>query len=585
MNDKTVKTTSKQAWIVFIIYVVMFVLMFAISTYLAVTADLPVLVDKLLQDSVTDITFYDSNDKPVENTMDLCVLDLNSDYESSIYTIIPDDLSESMSLCFRTKHMYLTAYIDNTKVYESVYVDNALYTDSLGVEWVEIPLELAHGGKELRIDYRLAYNEHNCGFDNISYCRADGFILSVISNKLAPLFICTIYVVIGIIFIIMGMITSKMLKNDFSLFWLGALALSVAAYCLFETQILQVFLMNRRLLHLCVMFAMVMIPIPAVAYGNSFLKFKSQNILPLFAILDCISFLVMTTMNALNIVDYHSCMLVLLMLIVLAMLILGYGIVRYIFHYIKNQRKMTIYVVAMITGLVSIIVTGFIDLLRYWHPDNEDPAAFIRVGFLGFLICFSIASSERVIYAFQTSAHAKLIAKLAYEDGLTGLKNRTSYQEKSAAIEANRTPTGVVMMDLNNLKQVNDTLGHDDGDSMIINAADIIRKSFDGSYIDCYRIGGDEFVALVQDSNDDIECIGRQCRDCINTLRKAYKTFNMTHNETFDIIIAVGYNLYDPDSSVSLKDVVDGADSLMYDDKRHLKSASNHFGMSGDDAV
>lgn len=83
---------------------------------------------------------------------------------------------------------------------------------------------------------------------------------------------------------------------------------------------------------------------------------------------------------------------------------------------------------------------------------------------------------------------------LAYRDPLTGVKNKTAYQEAERQMEE-RMRTGqpefaVVVMDINGLKTVNDTCGHDFGDILIIDACKLICRTFKRSPV--YRIGGDE---------------------------------------------------------------------------------------------
>lgn len=85
----------------------------------------------------------------------------------------------------------------------------------------------------------------------------------------------------------------------------------------------------------------------------------------------------------------------------------------------------------------------------------------------------------------------------AYYDGLTRLYNRAYYIEYAAKAEAFPDLT-VVSMDLNGLKLANDTLGHEAGDRLICEAADMIKTVFSGGA--CFRTGGDEFAVIGNDS-------------------------------------------------------------------------------------
>lgn len=87
----------------------------------------------------------------------------------------------------------------------------------------------------------------------------------------------------------------------------------------------------------------------------------------------------------------------------------------------------------------------------------------------------------------------------SYHDSLTGLYNRHAYEEKIEEYEKKQGPAPdfvVVSFDVNGLKVVNDTLGHQGGDELLIGAAQCMKDSF-GTYGNVYRVGGDEFVAFV----------------------------------------------------------------------------------------
>lgn len=82
-------------------------------------------------------------------------------------------------------------------------------------------------------------------------------------------------------------------------------------------------------------------------------------------------------------------------------------------------------------------------------------------------------------------------------DALTGLNNRYAMLQRMSDLREERTPFGVINMDLNGLKDVNDTQGHDAGDRLLVQAAEILRKVFYQQ--DIYRTGGDEFIVIARD--------------------------------------------------------------------------------------
>ncbi|MER2152198.1 MAG: diguanylate cyclase, partial [Candidatus Limivicinus sp.] len=147
-------------------------------------------------------------------------------------------------------------------------------------------------------------------------------------------------------------------------------------------------------------------------------------------------------------------------------------------------------------------------------------------------------------------------------DALTGVKNRHAYLETEDRLdrqisEHRVSEFAIVILDVNNLKKVNDTLGHKAGDQYIQEASRIICRVFKRSPI--FRIGGDEFVAVVQGA--DYECIGE--------LMGKMKDHNTKAARTGGIVIACGMAKYE--GSLSVAPVFDRADQNMYRNKRDLK--------------
>ena len=160
---------------------------------------------------------------------------------------------------------------------------------------------------------------------------------------------------------------------------------------------------------------------------------------------------------------------------------------------------------------------------------------------------------------------------ISSHDALTKVMSRVSYNEKVKAfdklIEENpqEVKFAVCECDLNNLKIVNDTFGHDSGDAYIINCCKIICNFFKHSPV--YRIGGDEFVAVLQ--TDDYENLEKIKKELLEfSIAEMKKECSLTEKKSF----ASGFAVYNPSTDKSFIDVMKRADVEMYENKKMLKS-------------
>jgi len=157
-----------------------------------------------------------------------------------------------------------------------------------------------------------------------------------------------------------------------------------------------------------------------------------------------------------------------------------------------------------------------------------------------------------------------MVRHMAYTDSLTGIRNKAAYIEDISLIEQKINSgkiqkIGIVVFDLNSLKTINDTKGHDAGDEYIKNACHIICERFKHSPV--YRIGGDEFVAILE--GEDYEKRKELLTDFSRIIDE-----EKTHN---GIVIASGSSTFHPDKDNSFMRVFERADRQMYKCKKLLK--------------
>lgn len=167
------------------------------------------------------------------------------------------------------------------------------------------------------------------------------------------------------------------------------------------------------------------------------------------------------------------------------------------------------------------------------------------------------------VEAFQFARKNKMLEKRAYIDLHTGLPNKSRCEELLHDMEFITDPTACIMFDLNNLKHVNDTLGHSVGDQLISNFARLLReavpsKDFVGRY------GGDEFIAVLYHTDR------RGIKNVLLALQEDVDEFN-SYGKGERISYAWGWALSADYNHCTLRTLFDAADKYMYSNKQRTK--------------
>ena len=153
---------------------------------------------------------------------------------------------------------------------------------------------------------------------------------------------------------------------------------------------------------------------------------------------------------------------------------------------------------------------------------------------------------------------------MANTDSMTGLLNKHAYSEKESIInkkiaEGSIEKLGVIVADINGLKDVNDQKGHAAGDKLIKDASRLICEYLKPGMV--FRIGGDEFTVIIEENGfDSIDrAIGELNRKVEDNIK------------TDEVVISIGYSVLTVGDK-KLHDVFERADKLMYERKLQLKA-------------
>ena len=162
------------------------------------------------------------------------------------------------------------------------------------------------------------------------------------------------------------------------------------------------------------------------------------------------------------------------------------------------------------------------------------------------------------------------LARMARHDPLTGAYNRYALSEllerELARAKRYGHPIGILLIDVNRFKEVNDRFGHAMGDKVLLAVAGILLSNVRDSDV-VARYGGDEFLIVLPETDGETELVRERILAEIAHRNMANPLLD------FPVTLAIGSVHWSPDSGTSIEETLAEADKLMYEDKRGMAAA------------
>lgn len=173
--------------------------------------------------------------------------------------------------------------------------------------------------------------------------------------------------------------------------------------------------------------------------------------------------------------------------------------------------------------------------------------------------------------ADEKSNSARL-SDMVHRDALTGIRNRVAYERELQRLEwelsDGEADFGIAMINMNFLKKINDTYGHEQGNIAIKKLCYIVCHVFEHSPV--FRTGGDEFAVILK--NDDYEDREALIEDFKTKMEQLQSDFSIEPWE--QISAAIGVAVYEKEKDSGVDSVVKRADQLMHENKKEMKEAN-----------
>ncbi len=502
--------------------------------------------------------WYEDEDMTV--SADIEHPELETNVVKSFYAKVPNSIVAGDSIMLKLKHGFISVYLEDELVAE-VTESNSSYEKSPGRSWITVPLETSDIGKTIKIEIYTTY-------DNSAKCRVDTMYIGstvdmykdAITSEMASTIISIMIVLIGIVLILTYVSLSLVIKNlPKELLYLGLFSTATALWSFLELKVVQLLVDHAGALHSLSCMTLMLIAFPLYMLFRKDVGKSANWLVPIVSWLTILNITICTVLYFTGTADLYETLKI--THIVLGVSAIGIVYANYVICFKTPNRTWADMLAGV--GMVTIAIGTAIDLYRYKVANSGDAAKFVRLALLIYVITLSIRSVERLAKIMEKGIKAEIISHLAYEDGLTGLGNRTAYKEKISTLK--NTAVSIFMFDVNNLKDINDTLGHAYGDELITDAADAIKSVF-GQLGSCYRIGGDEFVVLIED-----ECESDKLMSGLTEFIDAGNT-----DKIHPLSVAGGFSYYNGKKG-SIENVIADADKRMYNNKKAMKEEAKRI--------
>ncbi len=505
------------------------------------------------------------------DTSFLDVNELNTD-KPFVFTKVLTDVGSEDVLFISSHNLVINVYIDGEPAHITAESGEIKLLDGLE-NYILVKIPEKAQGKEISLEiFKTRYNV-SARIDKMLKGAGSALMRSLIIEGTFPLVVGEFLFFIGIGFVLLGVFVRNKLESYIGNIFFGVFMIFMSFSIVTDTAWAHLMISNpvfmEKALRICHIAC-----IPAfLAFIDSSYETEHYYPLKILAVAVSVGMAAMLVLDIAGVISIISLGYVVHLLVILAGALACVELIMFMVRTKgtgKNNSKLGY------SAVFVLFVFIVIDILIYYNRSLSGNEMLMSCFGVLFLTAITIRTRfSEILEMIKLGVQAGKIGEIAFTDANTGIGNAAAFKAKFDDLEANRLNyryIGIIQFDVNNLKIINDTKGHDAGDLLIKSAASIINSSF-GNAGSCYRTGGDEFVAIICNDHAPISC-----EEAIFKFNRLIDKFNADPNKPFELRIAHGVAYYQngTNEEISLKEVHKMADERMYSNKKMLKARYAH---------
>lgn len=463
-------------------------------------------------------------------------------------------------LSFSNQYSSCQVFVDGEKIFDYGEEISAPYGNMLGNLSCNIPLKSQYSGKKISVHMEKQYDF--AGFRIEEVLLGTGSEIRFYYAKAnAGVLACAILMCIlsAVMFTMYYVQKKKHFKYDYYLFrQMGVFALIGAVWILTDSLLPQFIFGDTILITVISFWSFMVMPVPVIniveklcSHGKRALHIAEKIIL--------LNMTGQTLLYMLNIADFPQMLPVTHGILLFTLVCTVYALAR------DSRSKEGRFTNDILFGVLVLILFGLLALVNFYVSGTSNSnSLYYRWGIIIFVILLAMVNIKRMGVFLEEWEQNRVLSKLAFTDIMTKTRNRSAYEryvDNKVGLDAKKGNLSLILIDLNDLKKVNDTYGHNAGDQVLIEAARCVKEIL-GDLGEVYRIGGDEFVVIIEGKDVD----GQACRE---KLSDEIKRRNQKAEHPFTL--AFGFASAKEDDCANLKELQKKADINMYMDKLKYK--------------
>lgn len=411
---------------------------------------------------------------------------------------VPSINVQNVAMRFWLCHATMDVFLDNQLIYSygKEYKDQNELTGS-GYHFVEFPDYAI--GKNFTILINVTENDAFSSFEKIYFAKTRDLFKHFLNERFYSIVVGIFLVTLGIV----GMIFLSILYEKGSM--LGRLinifvfSVCVGMWGLCNIGAIQLICKNliipQKIEYITLYFATIPILLFSYDLNRDILLIK--RIISAFLIVLVVFNVTCNVLQIFEIMHYNQALPFfqgMLCFIIVCMIAI------FVYDFVIGKKEVS----AIIFGVFIIAIGVFIDLLSFYQhkyfPNFNLP--YIKsASLVSSLILVACMFGSYCIYVhrlIENQTKMVVLKNLAYRDILTGIYNRTWAEQENERLNSaeRKNPYTIIFFDLNGLKQVNDTMGHDKGDELLQAFSQVLERVF-SDYGNVCRIGGDEYIVFI----------------------------------------------------------------------------------------